>query len=93
MQLDTSGLRDARLDMQMIFQDPFASLNPQMQLAEQVAEPMWNFPGTLQAGETIQSRIEMLFDRVELPRSFMRRYPHELSCAGFGLEPETDYRG
>ena len=79
MQLDTSGLRDARLDMQMIFQDPFASLNPQMQLAEQVAEPMWNFPGTLQAGETIQSRIEMLFDRVELPRSFMRRYPHELS--------------
>ena len=77
MALDPSGLRNARRDMQMIFQDPFASLNPQMQLADQVAEPIHNF-GTLQGAE-IGKRIEMLFDRVELPRSFMRRYPHELS--------------
>ena len=40
MKLDQAGLRKARLDMQMIFQDPFASLNPQMQLVDQVAEPM-----------------------------------------------------
>jgi ABC-type glutathione transport system ATPase component len=77
MGLDTNELRDARLDMQMIFQDPFASLNPQMQLSDQVAEPMHNF-GTLK-GKELQDRVEMLFDRVELPRSFMRRYPHELS--------------
>ncbi|MDF3349137.1 ABC transporter ATP-binding protein [Sulfitobacter sp. KE34] len=77
MSLDQSALRTARLDMQMIFQDPFASLNPQMQLADQVAEPIHNF-GTLKGGE-INKRIEMLFDRVELPRSFMRRFPHELS--------------
>jgi peptide/nickel transport system ATP-binding protein/glutathione transport system ATP-binding protein len=63
--------------MQMIFQDPFASLNPQMQLSDQVAEPIHNF-NTLKGAE-VTKRVEMLFDRVELPRSFMRRFPHELS--------------
>jgi peptide/nickel transport system ATP-binding protein/glutathione transport system ATP-binding protein len=77
MALDGKGLRDSRLDMQMIFQDPFASLNPQMQLSDQVAEPMHNFG--MFKGDEVMERIEMLFDRVELPRSFMRRYPHELS--------------
>ncbi len=77
MALDQSALRQARVDMQMIFQDPFASLNPQMQLSSQVAEPIHNF-GTLKGAE-IDKRVEMLFDRVELPRSFMRRFPHELS--------------
>ncbi|CUH66969.1 Glutathione import ATP-binding protein GsiA [Thalassovita gelatinovora] len=77
MALDHSALRDARRDMQMIFQDPFASLNPQMQLGAAVAEPMKNF-GT-HSGSEREDRIAMLFDRVELPRSFMRRYPHELS--------------
>lgn len=75
--LDPSGLRAARLDMQMIFQDPFASLNPQMQLSDQVAEPMRNY-GTA-SGSELQDRVAMLFDRVHLPRSFMRRYPHEMS--------------
>ncbi|SEQ38588.1 ABC transporter ATP-binding protein [Thalassovita taeanensis] len=77
MALDAGGLRDARLDMQMVFQDPFASLNPQMQLLDQVAEPMRNY-GT-HKGSALQDRVATLFDRVELPRSFMRRYPHELS--------------
>ena len=77
MALDQRALRDARRDMQMIFQDPFASLNPQMQLSDQVAEPIHNF-GTLK-GADIDRQVEMLFDRVELPRSFMRRFPHELS--------------
>ncbi|PYC48673.1 glutathione ABC transporter ATP-binding protein GsiA [Litorivita pollutaquae] len=75
--LDSGDLRRARQDMQMIFQDPFASLNPQMNLADQVAEPMRNFD--THRGAELQARVEMLFDRVELPRSFMRRYPHELS--------------
>jgi len=75
--LGTQGLRKARLDMQMVFQDPFASLNPQMQLMDQVAEPMRNY-GTAKGGELLK-KVERLFDRVELPRSFLRRYPHELS--------------
>lgn len=77
MALSPTGLRKARLDMQMIFQDPFASLNPQMMLRDQVAEPMRNFATA--RGKALEDRVAMLFDRVELPRGFMRRYPHELS--------------
>ncbi|MGR3370999.1 MAG: ABC transporter ATP-binding protein [Sagittula sp.] len=77
MALSQSGLRDARREMQMIFQDPFASLNPQLQLADQVAEPLVNYG--IGSGSEIQDKVANLFDRVELPRSFMRRYPHELS--------------
>jgi peptide/nickel transport system ATP-binding protein/glutathione transport system ATP-binding protein len=77
MKLSTQGLRKARLDMQMIFQDPFASLNPQMQLMDQVSEPMRNY--NIASGSELQDRVASLFDRVHLPRSFMRRFPHEMS--------------
>ena len=77
MALGTQDLRRARRDMQMVFQDPFASLNPQMQLADQVSEPLRNFG--LASGSELADRVAQLFDRVELPRSFMRRFPHELS--------------
>lgn len=77
MSLDAKALREARRDMQMIFQDPFASLNPQMQLMDQVAEPMRNY--NVASGSEIADRVAMLFDRVQLPRSFMRRFPHEMS--------------
>ncbi len=77
MKLDQRELRKARLDMQMIFQDPFASLNPQMQLVDQVAEPMRNYG--IATGSELHDRVANLFDRVHLPRSFMRRYPHEMS--------------
>ncbi|WP_299944960.1 ABC transporter ATP-binding protein [uncultured Ruegeria sp.] len=77
MKLDQSDLRKARLDMQMIFQDPFASLNPQMQLIDQVAEPMRNYG--VASGSELQDRVAQLFDKVQLPRSFMRRFPHEMS--------------
>ncbi|QJD15989.1 ABC transporter ATP-binding protein [Paracoccus sanguinis] len=75
--LSPSQLRRARQDMQMIFQDPFASLDPQMKLYDQLEEPMLNY-GIGSKSER-QDRIAGLFDRVELPRSFMRRYPHEMS--------------
>ncbi|MEL6806473.1 MAG: ABC transporter ATP-binding protein [Pseudomonadota bacterium] len=70
-------LRNLRREMQMIFQDPFASLNPYMRLSAQVAEPMRNFG--LASGTELEDRVATLFDRVELPRSFLRRFPHELS--------------
>ncbi|WP_134678927.1 ABC transporter ATP-binding protein [Paracoccus ravus] len=75
--LQGTGLRRMRRDMQMIFQDPFASLDPQMKLVDQVEEPMLNF-GIGNRAER-RDRIAQLFDRVELPRSFMNRYPHEMS--------------
>jgi peptide/nickel transport system ATP-binding protein/glutathione transport system ATP-binding protein len=77
MGLSQSQLRDERREMQMIFQDPFASLNPQLPLADQVAEPLHNY--NVASGSEIMDRVAGLFDRVELPRSFMRRFPHELS--------------
>ena len=77
MALKGRDLRRARVDMQMIFQDPFASLNPQMKLADQVSEPMRNYG--LASKSEMEDRVAMLFDRVELPRLFLRRFPHELS--------------
>ena len=53
----------------MIFQDPFASLNPYRRLADQVAEPLVNF--RLASKSEIEDRVAHLFDRVELPRSFL----------------------
>jgi peptide/nickel transport system ATP-binding protein len=75
--LGSTDLRQARRNMQMIFQDPFASLNPYRRLRDQVAEPLLNF--SLASGSELEDRVAHLFDRVELPRSFLRRYPHELS--------------
>lgn len=68
------GLRAMRRHMQMIFQDPFASLNPTMRLERQLTEPMQNF-----GIEDRTDRAAGLFDRVGLPRDFLRRFPHELS--------------
>ncbi|MDQ2092423.1 ABC transporter ATP-binding protein [Marimonas arenosa] len=69
--------RRAWRDMQMVFQDPFASLNPYMRLRDQVAEPIRNF--AIKTAGTVEDRVAELFDRVDLPRSFMSRFPHELS--------------
>ena len=75
--LNPRDLRRAWGDMQMVFQDPFASLNPYMRLGDQVAEPITNYG--LGSGPEVRERVARLFDRVELPRSYMTRFPHELS--------------
>ncbi len=77
LNFSASQMHEARQDMQMIFQDPFASLNPQMRLMDQVAEPLRNYK--LASGSEVHDRVAHLFDRVQLPRSFMRRFPHEMS--------------
>ena len=75
--LGPAELREARRDMQTVFQDPFASLNPLRRPRDQVAEPLINF--RLASKSEIVDRVAELFDRVDLPRSFLNRYPHELS--------------
>jgi ABC-type glutathione transport system ATPase component len=75
--LGQNDLREARRDMQTVFQDPFASLNPLRRLRDQVAEPLINFG--LASKSEIVDRVAELFDRVDLPRSSLNRYPHELS--------------
>ncbi len=77
LSLNPKDMREARSNIQMVFQDPFASLNPQRPLFDQVAEPLRNY-GIVKR-EVLQEKIGDLFDRVKLPRSFMQRYPHELS--------------
>ena len=66
-----------RLNMQMVFQDPYGSLNPVMKLFDQVAEPLINYK--IDSGHNLNKKISELFDKVRLPRSFLNRYPHELS--------------
>ena len=66
-----------RLNMQMVFQDPYGSLNPVMKLFDQVAEPLINYK--IASGHNLNKKISELFDKVRLPRSFLNRYPHELS--------------
>jgi len=70
-------LHAMRRQMQMVFQDPYASLNPQMRLFDQVAEPLRNYG--LLAGGALQQRVHELFEQVQLPTSFTHRYAHELS--------------
>ena len=77
LSFNKSELRSARRDMQMIFQDPFASLNPYMRVREQIAEPLKNF-GIRNKSQTDELIADML-KKVELPISFLKRFPHELS--------------
>ena len=70
-------LLSQRLNMQMVFQDPYGSLNPVMKLFDQVAEPLINYK--IASGHNLNKKISELFDKVRLPRSFLNRYPHELS--------------
>ncbi|CAH1663661.1 ABC transporter ATP-binding protein [Chelatococcus asaccharovorans] len=73
----SQGMHALRRKMQMIFQDPYASLNPRMRLFDQVAEPLVNY--TRMSGQALHRRVAELFDRVRLPAAFIDLYPHELS--------------
>ncbi|MGY6548260.1 MAG: ABC transporter ATP-binding protein [Roseinatronobacter sp.] len=72
-----SALRQARRHMQMIFQDPFASLNPRLSAARLVGEPL--VIHGLARGHELTDRVADLFRRVGLDHAHMARYPHEFS--------------
>ena len=75
--LDADGLRRARRHMQMIFQDPDASLNPRMRVGESVGEPLL-VRGVLR-GPALRARVESLLQEVGLDAAHVARYPHEFS--------------
>jgi oligopeptide transport system ATP-binding protein len=80
--LKRQDLLRARMDLQMIFQDPYASLNPRMTIGSTVAEPMEIYArrGLLKMGrQDIRKRVEDLLERVGLSRYFVNRFPHEFS--------------
>ena len=76
-QLDTQGLLPYRRRMQMIYQDPYASLNPRMTAGEIVGEPL--IVHDLGAPEERKQRVAALFERVGLRPEAVNSYPHEFS--------------
>jgi len=76
--LDERGLRRLRQRMQMVFQDPYASLDPRMTVLDIVAEPLRNFRLARGRGAT-RARVRELLGQVGLDPDFDRRYPHEFS--------------
>ena len=75
--LPPKELREFRKKMQMIFQDPYASLNPRMTVYETLAEPLIFHRVTNE--KNITSRVASLMDEVGLPKTSMHKYPHEFS--------------
>jgi oligopeptide transport system ATP-binding protein len=70
-------LHGLRQRMQMVFQDPFASLNPRMTVEAILSEPLRNFG--VAAGRDRSERVQQLMETVGLDPRFIRRYPHEFS--------------
>ena len=75
--LSKSEMREMRKEIQMIFQDPYGSLNPRMTVYEIIAEPIKKHK--LTSGEEVTKRVVDLLNRVGLSEREMRKYPHEFS--------------
>lgn len=75
--LEGTALKEFRRRMQMIFQDPFASLNPRMTVYDTLAEPL--LLHKICDRKNLDATIAILMDDVGLARAFIRKYPHEFS--------------
>ncbi len=75
--LSKRALRPLRRQMQMIFQDPYSSLNPRMTLLDIIGEPL--LVNGVTSLEERKDRVEALLELVQLPPEYMRRYPHAFS--------------
>ena len=76
-----------RADIQMVFQDPLASLNPRMPVGQIIAEPLRTHHPGLPAAE-VKARVQLMMDRVGLLPNQINRYPHEFSggqCQRIGI--------
>jgi oligopeptide/dipeptide ABC transporter ATP-binding protein len=93
--LGRAELRQMRTRMQIVFQDPYSSLNPRRTVGDAIGEPL-SVHG-LAKGAEIDRRVSRLLERVGLPGSYRSRYPHEFSggqrqrvciARALALEPE-----
>ena len=76
--MNADELRIFRKDVQIIFQDPYSSLNPRMTIGNAIMEPM-QVHGILENDEQRKKRVEELLSRVSLDPAHFYRYPHEFS--------------
>ncbi|MBC7493120.1 MAG: ABC transporter ATP-binding protein [Novosphingobium sp.] len=76
--LSQEEMRRSRKDLQIVFQDPLASLDPRMTIASSIAEPLKVFRPDLGRAER-NAVVARQMEKVGLPASFINRYPHELS--------------
>src|SRR5712691_7437068 len=75
--LSNSDMRAQRRHLQIIFQDPYASLNPRMTVSQIIGEPIETF--RLARGSEKRRRVQDLMETVGLGARFLKRYPHEFS--------------
>ncbi|MFN7310729.1 MAG: ABC transporter ATP-binding protein [Vampirovibrionales bacterium] len=75
--LSSNALREKRADMQMIFQNPYASLNPRLKVGQAIGEPLEIFKRA--SGQALRRDVLALLDMVGLSASVIDRYPSELS--------------
>ncbi len=75
--LNGPALKAARSDFQMIFQDPYASLNPRMTVFDTLAEPL--LLHSIATPDNVLKHVYTLMDNVGLERRYIRKYPHEFS--------------
>lgn len=94
-QVGGAELRRMRRRMQIVFQDPYSSLNPRRTVGDAIGEPL--YVHGLAKGAEIERRVSGLLERVGLPGSYRSRYPHEFSggqrqrvciARALALEPE-----
>ena len=94
--LSPDRLRPMRRRVQVVFQDPFSSLNPRLRVRDILAEPIRNF-GLAKSAAELESKVAELMDTVRLPRDALDRRPHEFSggqrqriCIARALAAEPD---
>ncbi|MDC9595369.1 murein tripeptide/oligopeptide ABC transporter ATP binding protein OppF [Xenorhabdus anantnagensis] len=87
LDMNNKQWRDIRNDIQMIFQDPLASLNPRMTIGDIIAEPLRTYHPKMKDGE-VKEKVKEMMMRVGLLPNLINRYPHEFSggqCQRIGI--------
>ena len=94
---NSNEMRDIRRKMQIIFQDPYASLNPRMTIGSILTEPL-QIHRLFEGKKNRQKRLYELLDQVQLPKDTLNKYPHEFSggqrqrvCIARALAVEPDF--
>jgi len=75
---DRDAMKAARKDLQIVFQDPLASLDPRMTIGDSIAEPLQAFRPDLNRAAR-EAEVRAMMNRVDLSEALINRYPHELS--------------